>query len=224
MQIEDYSMELCGGTHISRTGEIGLFRIVSEGSIGSGIRRVDALTGWGAYRHLAERDSVLREIGDLLKATPEKSGERLKDLLESQKQLQRKIKQMQQASVGDSIDNLLEKIDLTLGIPVLCTQVEAEDMETLRDYLDRLRNKLPSGIILLGAVSNEKTLMVAAVTEDLVKKGYHAGKLVGEAAKLTGGGGGGRPDMAQAGGKDPQKLAAALSQVLSIVNKQTGSR
>ena len=220
VQIDDYSLELCGGTHVGRTGDIGFFKILSEGSIGSGTRRIEALTGWGAQRYFTERDAALKEIGDLLKVSPDKSGERLRELLESQKQLQKKIKQMQQALAGSEIDNLLEKVDLSLGVPVLSAQIEAEDMETLRDYLDRLRDKLSSGIILLGAASGGKALIAAAITADLVKSGFHAGKLVGEVAKLTGGGGGGRPDMAQAGGKDPQKLEFALSQVINLVNIQ----
>ncbi len=224
VQIENYSRELCGGTHVARTGEIGFFKVLSEGGVGSGIRRIEALTGWGAYNYLTERDTFFQEIADLMKVPPEKTGERLKDLLESHKQLQKKIKQMQQALAGTNIDNLLEKVDRSLGVPVLSTQVEAEDMETLRDYLDRLRDKLGSGIILLGTANNGKALLVAAVTKDLLEKGFHAGKLVGEVAKLTGGGGGGRPDMAQAGGKDPGKLSHALSQVLSLVEKQKVSK
>ena len=132
----------------------------------------------------------------------------------------RKIKQMQQAMTGMDVDNLLQKIDNSLGIPVLSAQVEAENMETLREYLDHIRGKLPSGIIFLGTVSGGKVLLAAAITKDLNKEGLHAGKLVGEIAKLTGGGGGGRPDLAQAGGKDPDKLPHALSQVLPIIKKQ----
>ncbi|HHU76635.1 MAG TPA: alanine--tRNA ligase [Firmicutes bacterium] len=220
VQIEDYSRELCGGTHVSQTGEIGLFKIISEGSVGSGVRRIEALTGREAYQHLSSRDKLLQELADLLKTTPEKSKERLQDLLESQRELQRKIKQMQQAMTGMDVDNLLQKIDNSLGIPVLSAQVEAENMETLREYLDHIRGKLPSGIIFLGTVSGGKVLLAAAITKDLNKEGLHAGKLVGEIAKLTGGGGGGRPDLAQAGGKDPDKLPHALSQVLPIIKKQ----
>ncbi len=220
VQIEDYSSELCGGTHVSRTGEIGLFKILSESSVGSGIRRIEALTGRQAYNYLSSRDNLLREIAGLLKTAPEKSIERLQELLESQKQLQKKIKQMQQAMTGINIDNLLQKVDNSLGIPVLSAQVEAENMETLREYLDRLRDRLKSGIILLGTVSEGKALLAAAVTKDLHKKGFHAGRLVGEIAKLAGGGGGGRPDLAQAGGKDAAKLPHALSQVLRIVERQ----
>ncbi len=223
VKIEDYSRELCGGTHVARTGEIGLFKIISEGGLGSGIRRIEALTGWEAYKHLSERDTLLKEIARMLKAPPEKSGERLKDLQESQRQLQKKLKQMQQAAAGTNIDDLLKRVDRSLGIPVLSALVEADDMETLREYLDRLRDKLQSGVILLGTVKDGKALLAAAVTRDLTEKGFHAGRLVGEIAKLTGGGGGGRPDLAQAGGKDPDKLSHALSQVLVMVEQQKAS-
>ncbi|MDO9533967.1 MAG: alanine--tRNA ligase [Bacillota bacterium] len=220
VSIDDYSKELCGGTHVDSIGEIGLFKIVSEGGVGAGVRRIEALTGDGAYRYFINHEEILKETSSLLKVSPEKMTEKINELLESSKILQRKLKQLSQQLAGQNIETILEKTDNSFGFPVLSTQIEVESMENLRDYLDKLRDKISSGIILLGTITNGKVLLAAAVTQDLVKKGFHAGKLIGEVAKLTGGGGGGRADMAQAGGKDPEKLPQALSQVLSLVKEQ----
>lgn len=222
VRIGDYSLELCGGTHVRQTGEIGIFKIVSEGGVGAGVRRIEALTGSNAYRFLAGRDELLKSASALLKASPENLNEKLVELLESHKELQRKIKLFSQKLVKHQVEAILKQTDYSLGIPVLSAQVEAQSMEELREYLDRVRDKMGSGIILLGTQTNGKVLFAAAVTQDLIKKGYHAGKLIGEAAKLTGGGGGGRPDMAQAGGKNPQQLPEALSRVVSLVQHQQG--
>jgi len=220
VQIADYSLELCGGTHVRSTGEIGVFKILSEGGVGAGIRRIEALAGDSAYHYFANRDEILKEVSMLVKAPAEKVPEKLQEMLESQKELQRRIKQLSQKLSQHHIDSILEQVDYSLGVPVLSTQVEAESMENLREYLDKLRDKLESGIIMLGSVNNGKVFLAAAVTQDLVKKGFHAGRLIREVARITGGGGGGRPDMAQAGGKDPQKLPQALSGVLSLVQEQ----
>ncbi len=222
VHIGDYSLELCGGTHVRHTGEIGIFKIVSEGGVGAGVRRIEALTGSGAYRFLAGRDELLKSASALLKTSPENLNEKLVELLESQKELQRKIKLFSQKLVKHQVEAVLKQTDYSLGIPVLSAQVEAQSMKELREYLDRVRDKMDSGIIVLGTHTNGKVLFVAAVTQDLIKKGYHAGKLIGEAARLAGGGGGGRPDMAQAGGKNPRQLSEALSKVVSLVQHQQG--
>lgn len=222
VRIGDYSLELCGGTHVQYTGEIGIFKILSEGGVGAGVRRIEALTGDGAFRYLAGRDEMLKSSSALLKTSPESLHEKLVELLESQKELQGKIKRFSQKLVKHQVEYILKQTDHSLGIPVLSAQVEAQSMEELREYLDRLRDRMDSGIILLGTQTDGKVLLAAAVTQDLVKKGFHAGKLIGEAARLTGGGGGGRPDMAQAGGKDPQQLPKALSRVIFLVQHQQG--
>ncbi len=220
VRIGDYSYELCGGTHVRSTAEIGLFKILAESSVGAGVRRIEALAGDGAYRYFAERDQILKDISLMVKVPVEKVPEKLEDILESQKKLQQKIRALSQRLSQHQVDHILKKVDSSLGISVLSAQVEAENMETLREYLDRLRDKLKSGVILLGSANNGKVFFVAAVTKDLVKEGFHAGRLIKEVAKITGGGGGGRPDMAQAGGKDPSKLQQALSGVLSLVEEQ----
>ncbi len=220
VKIDDYSLELCGGTHARATGELGLFKIVAEGSVGAGVRRIEALAGASAYRHLARQDEILKEISDQMKVPADKLPEKLSELLNDQKELQRTFKHLSQKMARQEIEQILEQTNHSLGIPVLSARVEAENMETLREYLDFFRDKMGSGIIALGSIINGKVLLAAAVTPDLVKKGFHAGRLIKEIAALTGGGGGGRPDLAQAGGKDPQKLEQALARVLPLIKEQ----
>ncbi len=220
VRVSDYSMELCGGTHVDATGEIGMVKIIHEGSIGSGLRRIEALTGTGAYEYLTQSDRLLKETAVLLKTTPDNLTSRVSELLESQKELQRMVRSLQQQIGLFRVENLLENINYTTGVPLLSARVEAQDTETLRVYLDKLRDEMKSGVILLSAVTNGRILFAAAVTADLVKKGFHAGKLVSEVARITGGGGGGRPDMAQAGGKEPQKLDQAMARVPALVREQ----
>lgn len=220
VRVGEYSMELCGGTHVQSAGEIGLFKILSESGIGAGLRRIEALTGPGAYKWFSERNELLERSAAQLKSTPELLVEKVTGLLGEHKDLQRDFQRLQLKLAGMEVDELLASVSEKSGVPVLAARVSAGNMETLREMADRLKNKLGSGIIVLGADAEGKVLLVGAVTPDLVKAGYHAGKLVGDVAKLTGGGGGGRPDMAQAGGKDPDRLDAALQKVDSLVESQ----
>lgn len=220
VRVGDYSMELCGGTHVENAGEIGIFKIISEAGIGAGLRRIEALTGAGAYSWFANRNRLLERSAAYLKASPEQVPDKISGLQAELKELQREYQRLQLKLAGMEVDGLLEDVSTKSGVPVLSARVSAGNMETLREMADRLKNKLGSGIIVLGAVAEGKVFLVGAVTSDLVKEGYHAGKLVGEVAKLTGGGGGGRPDMAQAGGKNPDDLDGALAKVNSLVENQ----
>ena len=220
VEVDDFSIELCGGTHVSSTGEIGLVKIVSESSVGAGMRRIEALTGKNAFEYFNKKESVLNQASSLLKCSPENVHVKVQELFEQQKQLQQRMKKIQSQMLQQQIDYLLNQADHSLGIPVLSAQVEAESMDMLRDYLDKVRDKMGSGIVMLGAINNNKVMLAAAVTKDLVGKGYHAGELISETAKIVGGGGGGRPDLAQAGGKDPSRLQEALALVSSLVKKQ----
>lgn len=222
--VGNYSMELCGGTHVQSSGEIGLFKILAEAGIGAGLRRIEALTGIGAYRWFSQRNELLEQAVVQMKSSPELLPEKISSLLGEYKDLQREYQHLQLKLAGMEVDGLLANVSEKSGVPVLSARVNAGNMETLREMADRLKNKLGSGIIILGAVSAGKVLLVGAVTPDLLKAGYHAGKLVGEVAKLTGGGGGGRPDMAQAGGKEPMQLAAALENVDKLVESQKNKR
>ena len=224
IRVGDYSMELCGGTHVQSAGEIGLCKILAETGIGAGLRRIEALTGAGAYRWFNQRNEVLEEAAAQMKSSPELLPEKISGLQGEYKELQREYQQLQLKLAGMEVDGLLSNVSRKSGVPVLSARVSAGNMETLREMADRLKNKLGSGIIILGAVSAGKVLLVGAVTADLLKEGYHAGKLVGEVASLTGGGGGGRPDMAQAGGKEPSQLAVALENVDKLVESQKNKR
>ncbi len=220
VSVGDYSTELCGGTHVASVGEIGLFKIISESGIGAGLRRIEALTGSVAYSFFEQSRKLLDSAAVHLKTSAELLPDKIADFIGEHKELQREFQRLQLKLAGMEVDGLLEKVSKQSGISVISAQVSAGNMETLREMSDRLKNKIQSGIIVLGAVSDGKVLLVTAVTQDLVKKGYHAGKLIGEVAKLTGGGGGGRPDMAQAGGKNPEDLAGALQKVDNLVEKQ----
>ncbi len=220
VSIADYSMELCGGTHVTSVGQIGLFKIISEAGIGAGLRRIEAVTGAAAYHWFNQRNQLLEQAAGQLKSAVEQVPDKIRGLQTELKDLQRENQRLQLKLAGMEVDGLLANISRESGVPVLSARVSAGNMETLREMADRLKNKLDSGIIVLGATAEGKVLLVSAVTPDLVKQGYHAGKLIGAVAKLTGGGGGGRPDMAQAGGKDPSQLDFALTKVNELVKSQ----
>lgn len=209
VNIDGYSIELCGGCHVPNTSAIGLFVIVSETGIGAGTRRIEALTGEKAYEYLLERMSILKEAATKLKATIQDVPKRIDALYQEIKDLQRENESLK-AKLGHlEAGELLNKVTEINGVKVLSSKVQVADPGHLRNLLDELKQKIGSGVILLGTVTNDKVQMIAGVTKDLTDK-FHAGKLVKEAAKICGGGGGGRPDMAQAGGKNPGKLDEAL--------------
>ncbi len=210
---EKISAELCGGTHVDSTAEIGPFVIVSEGSVAAGVRRMEVVTGRGAEQLIAERMKALEEAAALLRAKPAELVSAVKQLQEQNAALQKELAQLRQAQARQSSEALLEQAVKLDGFSVLAVQVPAGDIDTMRQMTDWFRDKLGSSVVAVGAVVDDKPTIVAAVTEDLVPRNLHAGNLVRDAAKLMGGGGGGRPTMAQAGGKDSDKLSAALASV-----------
>jgi len=197
------SAELCGGTHVTSTGEIGFFHIISESSIGSGLRRIEAVTGSGAEAYINERLSDLQKIADNLEAELEK--ERKRSL-----SLERELARLR-------AESLLAQAEVVKGVTVLVAKVPSSRLEILREMSDFLREKLKSAIVVLGTVYEDKPAFLAAVTPDLVAKGYNAGEIVKQVAAVTGGGGGGKPSLAQAGGKDKKKLDEALKLVKSLI-------
>ncbi|NUK30830.1 alanine--tRNA ligase [Parageobacillus sp. VR-IP] len=213
VQVGDYSLELCGGCHVPNTSAIGLFKIVSESGIGAGTRRIEAVTGEAAYRFMNEQIALLQEVAQKLKANPREIMGRLDALMNEIRQLQRENESLAARLGNLEAANLVHKVKEVNGIPVLASKVNATDMNHLRTMVDDLKQKLGSAIIVLAAVQEEKVNLIAGVTNDLVEKGYHAGKLIKEVAARCGGGGGGRADMAQAGGKDPSKVGEALQYV-----------
>jgi alanyl-tRNA synthetase len=210
---EGISAELCGGTHVDSTAEIGGFRILSEGSVAAGVRRIEIATGRGAEQLVEDRLAVLSEAASLLRVKPQETTAAVKQLIEQNAALQKELAQLRQAQARQSIETLLSQAVNLDGFSILAVQAPADDVDTMRQMTDWFRDKLGSSVVAVGAVVDGKPMIVAAVTEDLVRRNLHAGNLVREAAKLMGGGGGGRPTMAQAGGKDSDKLAEALASV-----------
>jgi alanyl-tRNA synthetase len=220
VKIGDYSIELCGGTHLHSTAEAGLFKIVSESGVAAGVRRIEAVTGYAALTYLNDRDALLSEAASLLKAQPTDVPGRIETCLQRIKALEKEITAMQTQLAKGSVDELVANAREIGGAKVVIGAVQAGDMEDLRKVADLVKDKLGSGIIVLGCTAGEKVNFVVMVTPDLVKAGFHAGNIVKEVAKTAGGGGGGRPDMAQAGGKDPAKMSEALDKAAIIIDSQ----
>ena len=217
-----FSQELCGGTHVGTTGEIGPFFITSEGSSAAGVRRIEALTGRAAQTLLAERLAALNAVAASLRVQPEQTVEAVQRLQEQHRQLERQLEQTRAKLSRQQSETLLSHAVRLNGLSVLAEQVEANDVDALRQMTDWFRDKLGSSVVVLGSVINEKPMLVAAATDDAIEKGIHAGNLVRDAAKIVGGGGGGRPNMAQAGGRHADKLPEALGQVAGWVEEKLG--
>ncbi|MMZ52741.1 Alanine--tRNA ligase [compost metagenome] len=220
VQVGDYSLELCGGCHVNNTAEIGLFKILSEAGIGAGTRRIEAATGRMAYEYLNEQLHTLKSVADELKTTITNVPQRIETLKGEMKGLERENESLRAKLSNLEASSLTEQVEEVKGVKVLTAKVNGVDMDNLRNMVDDLKTKLGSGIVVLGSVKDDKVNIVAGVTADLVQQGLHAGKAVKEVAVRCGGGGGGRPDMAQAGGKNPAQLAEALEFVKSWVNEQ----
>lgn len=211
VQIGDYSLELCGGVHVPNTAVIGLFKIVSESGIGAGTRRIEAVTGAGAYNLMADQIHVLKDAAAKLKTNLKDVPARIETIMAETKELQRENDSLAAKLSNIEAGSLVSNVKEINGVKVLVAKVQATDMNNLRAMADDLKQKLDSVIIVLGSAQGDKVNLIAGVTKDYIERGFHAGKLIKEVATRCGGGGGGRPDMAQAGGKDPEKLDAALN-------------
>jgi alanyl-tRNA synthetase len=214
------SRELCGGTHVGRTGEIGAFQIVSEGSVGAGIRRIEAVTGRGVEELVEANLSSLRGAAEKLNVAPAGVLARIDALLGELKASQKLIETLQGQQARGALDAVLQAAQDHNGFRYVAARVEAPDSARLREMGDWLRDKLGEGVVVLGALLGGKPQLLAMVTPSLVKQGYNAGALVRELAQVVGGGGGGRPELAQAGGKDPEKLDEAIGRVAELLAKQ----
>jgi alanyl-tRNA synthetase len=218
---EIFSNELCGGTHVDETGDIGLFLITSEGSVAAGIRRIEAVTGRGAYELVKSRFDLLKQSSNLLGTTLEDVPPKTKELLSDLHDTRRQVADLRQKVVFEEFNQLLEDVPTVEGVPVLAVRLESADADTLRQMTDRYRQRYPSSVAVLASVNpDSRPVVVAAVTEDLVNRGLHAGDLVKYVANFLGGSGGGRPTLAQAGGKDAEKLGEALSSVEDWVKEK----
>jgi alanyl-tRNA synthetase len=219
VQIGDFSTELCGGTHVRASGEIGLFKLDSEGGIAAGVRRVEAFTGEGALDLIHNYEQRLREIGNLVRGSADDAAEKVKKLLERQKELEREIEKLRSQLERDQIPDLLAKQSSVNGTKVLISHVEGADAKQLRDIADQLKEKLGTAVIVLASAGQATVNLVASVSKDLTKQ-YHAGSIIKELAGMVGGGGGGRPDFAQAGGKEPSKIGAALERAEELIRQR----
>jgi alanyl-tRNA synthetase len=220
VRVGNYSIELCGGCHVTSTAQIGLFKIASESGIGSGVRRIEAFTGRSAYEYLEQQLDLLKQSASLLKTNIAEVPKRIDGLLTQLKESDRENESLRSKLSHVEAGQLTDQLKTAAGISLLVAQVGAGDMDSLRIIVDELKTKLNSVIIVLGSISDDKVNLVAAVTPDLIAKGFHAGKIVKEAAAICGGGGGGRPDLAQAGGKDASKLPEALRAVEDMIISQ----
>jgi len=208
----DFSIELCGGTHVDRTGDIGVFKITSEGGIASGVRRIEAVTGKGALAWLTVRQDALNNVTGLLKSQPDLVTAKVDQLLKRNKQLEKELAQAKQALVTGSTDDRINDVQVIGGIKVLAARIDGADAKTLRDAVDRYKDKLQNAVVVLGSVENGAVRIAAGVTKNNTDR-IRAGDLIKPIAEQVGGKGGGRPEFAQAGGNNPDALDAALGSV-----------
>ncbi|MBT9175928.1 MAG: Alanine--tRNA ligase [Firmicutes bacterium] len=220
VRMGEVTSELCGGTHLATTSAVGLCLLLSEGGIGAGLRRIEAVSGREAYLHAKGRLSLLDTLIHTLKTKPDEAQRRLESVLEQGKEAAKDAERLHAKLASLAAADFVAGADEVAGIKVVACQVQAKDVDALRAVADAVRDKLPSGVAVLGAVQEDKVALIAMVSEDLLAHGLHAGNLIREVAKLTGGGGGGKPTMAQAGGKDPSRLPAALKAVVTLVAAQ----
>jgi alanyl-tRNA synthetase len=217
---EPFSQELCGGTHLNETGEIGLFHIVSEEGVGSGVRRIEAVTGRVAIDLVERQLGVLRRTAAYLGASPDEVDRKVLELMDELQSARKEIVRLQEDLARREFETMLDQVQSVAGVSLLSARVTAPSMEILREMTDWFRDRLVSGVVVLGTVLDGRPALVAAVTSDLVERGVDADKLVRGIAHIVGGGGGGRPTLAQAGGRDPSRLDDALRQAPSVLEEQ----
>lgn len=216
----DYSIELCGGTHLKNTSQVGLFKIVSETGVAAGVRRIEAVTGETAINVFKSYEEKLNKVANILKINSNNIENKIASILLENKELKQKIDKLESKMAGSVIDDILSSIENINGIKVVASKLNNFDGNNLREIGDKLKEKVGSGVIVLASSKDGKVNFVVMVTDDIVKKGVHAGNIVKEAAKLAGGGGGGRPNMAQAGAKDETKIEQSLLKAKEIIKQQ----
>lgn len=213
----DYSIELCGGTHLKTTSQAGLFKIISEGGIAAGVRRIEAVTGEKAYEYVKEEEKLMNELCDRLKAHPSESMKKIDTMLKQLKEAEKEIAIYKSQMAVGMLDELITEAREEKGVKYLVTKLDNMNIDGLREMGDKLRDKLGTSFVLLNSFDGEKTVLLAMASKDAVAKGVHSGNVIKEAAKLAGGSGGGRPDMAQGGIKDADKVKAAMDAVPEIL-------
>jgi len=213
----DYSVELCGGTHLKTTSQAGFFKIISEGGIAAGVRRIEAVTGDKAYEYVKEEEKLMNELCDRLKAHPSESVKKIDAVLKQLKESEKEISILKSQMAVGMLDELVAGAEEEKGVKYLVTKLDNMNIDSLREMGDKLRDKLGTSFIMLSSFDGEKTVLLAMASKDAVAKGVHSGNVIKEAAKLAGGSGGGRPDMAQGGIKDTDKVKAAMDAVPGIL-------
>jgi alanyl-tRNA synthetase len=219
---EVFSYELCGGTHVPESADIGPFIIMSEEAAAAGIRRIEAVTGRAALDLIQRRLGALENVATYLKSNPADVDRKVLTLLDEHQAAQKELARLRRELAQRELEALLGKLEQVDNVSVLSGAVKQADADTLREMTDWFRARVPSGVVVLGSVFENRPHFVASVTEDLVKRGLDAGKIVKAVAKVVGGGGGGKPTLAQAGGKDPTRLNEALAQVKQAVAEALG--
>ena len=215
-----YSIELCGGVHLKNTAQAGSFKIVSEGGVAAGVRRIEALTGEGALKFYQSQGDELKQICAITKTTSENMVKHIEDLLKQQKEMAKEIEALKAKMAGSAAEDIIKNAENVNGVNVVCAVIEDTDTNGLKTMGDELKNKLGSAVVVLASVKEGKIGLVAMATDDAVKKGAHSGNIIKAAAAVCGGGGGGKPNMAQAGGKDASKLAEAVEKAKEVIKEQ----
>ena len=221
VKMGDFSTELCGGTHVANTSTIGYFKILSEAGIAAGVRRIEALTSDGLMKHYAEVETELQEAAKTAKTTPAGLNAKIQSLLDEIKALNSENEKLKSKMANDSLGDVLSQVKEVNGVKVLASKVADVDMNGLRNLGDQLKDKIGEGVVVIASVMDGKVSLMATATDEAQKKGAHAGNLIKAIAGLVGGGGGGRPNMAQAGGKNPAGIEEALKKAVEVVEEQT---
>jgi alanyl-tRNA synthetase len=219
VQVGAFSKELCGGTHVNRTGDIGVFKITGESSISAGVRRLEAVTGGVAYEQYRDAVGRLQRLSSVLRVTEPELVECVEKLTTERRNMEKEIERLKGKLAQSSAGDLTSQARVVKGIKVISARVDNLDRAQLRSMADMLRNKLQSGVVVLGSTDNGRVALITAVTKDLAGSKIHAGKLIGVLAEAVGGKGGGRPDLAEAGGKDGDALPGALNAVYDLIEK-----
>ena len=220
VNMSDFSIEFCGGTHVKNTSEIMAFKIISESGVAAGVRRIEALTSEGLLNYYADLETKLREAAYLLKATPDNLSEKISHLTAENKSLHSEIESLKSRMAQDAVGDVMDQVREVKGVKLLAAQIEGIDMNGLRELGDQLKEKLGEGVIVLASGNDGKVSLMATATDGAMKQGAHAGNLVKGIAGLVGGGGGGRPNMAQAGGKNPAGIPEALEKAAEVLESQ----
>jgi alanyl-tRNA synthetase len=214
----DYSVEFCGGTHIDNTGKVGGFKIISEGGIASGVRRIEAITGSNVIKYLEGKEQTIQNVAATLKSSESDLTRKASQVMSDIKELENTIKSFKSDEITGALDDIIGSAENIGGVDLITRRFEDTDVEQLRNISDAVKSKKDNVIMVFAAVNDGKVTFITSVSEDLVGKGYHAGKLIKEVAKAAGGGGGGKANMAQAGAKDASKVDAAFEKAKEVLS------